>query len=119
MARQSAHKSTKTPDTHAIRQNKPRPDKLFFPAACLLALLATALKVASYDGHIDLSAFPLYWHGHEMLLGFASALMGGYLLSSRSKNQIRLAFGAWLIGRIAILVPAVPFALQVPMLIQA
>lgn len=121
MGKQKAHthliNSTEKSRTDTIRQAKPRPDRLFFPAACLLGLLSTALKAASYAGIIDLSVLPLYWHGHEMLLGFASALMGGYLLSSSHKARIRLVFGAWLVGRAAIFVPAIPFSLQAPMLL--
>jgi uncharacterized protein involved in response to NO len=52
------------------------------------------------------------WHGHELLIGFGSALVSGFLLtaipgwaetSAVMKGRLALLAGVWLAGRIAIL----------------
>jgi len=52
------------------------------------------------------------WHGHELLIGFGSALVSGFLLtaipswaetSAVLKGRLALLVGVWLTGRIAIL----------------
>nr|WP_244614840.1 NnrS family protein [Pukyongiella litopenaei] len=54
---------------------------------------------------------PHLWHGHEMIFGYATAALGGFLLTAvpnwtgaRSAPQrfIALATGLWLAGRIAV-----------------
>ncbi len=79
------------------------PHRVFFPAAALLAALIVPLKVASVLGFVASDRLPPAWHGHEMLFGFAGALMGGYLLTGRPPIAIAFALVAWLAGRVAVL----------------
>jgi uncharacterized protein involved in response to NO len=61
------------------------------------------------------------WHGHELLIGFGSALVTGFLLtaipswaktSAVVKGRLALLVGVWLAGRIAILfAPLLPAGL--------
>lgn len=61
------------------------------------------------------------WHGHELLIGFGSALVSGFLLtaipswaktSAVVKGRLVLLVGVWLAGRIAILfAPLLPAGL--------
>ncbi|GAB4571207.1 MAG: NnrS family protein [Rhodothalassiaceae bacterium] len=76
-----------------------RADRLFFPAAALHAALIVALRAAEASGHSVLASLPPYWHGHEMLFGFAPALMAGYLLNGLGPDRIVLLFCAWLLAR--------------------
>ncbi|VVN89154.1 NnrS family protein [Pseudomonas fluorescens] len=57
----------------------------FFLAGCLLALLAVPLWVAAFSGAIS-GWHPaggwLAWHRHELLFGFALAIIAGFLLTA-------------------------------------
>ena len=89
----------------------------FYLAAALFTTLAVPLWLAAYFGQIEWTADlpPLYWHAHEMLFGFISAVIIGFLLTAGS-NWTGLAtprspaLGAlvllWLAARLsALLVP--------------
>ena len=56
----------------------------FYLGATLFALLAIPLWVALFLGHWELSMAlpPLLWHAHEMLFGFAIAVILGFLLTA-------------------------------------
>ncbi len=64
---------------------------------------------------------PLLWHGHEMLFGFAGALIAGFLLTAVAEWTKRLTatpltllllVTVWLIARIGFLLPAfIPYTL--------
>lgn len=78
---------------------------------------------------LGLSVFPWFgfassiWHGHELLIGFGSALVSGFLLtaipswaetSAVVKGRLALLAGVWLAGRIAILcAPVLPVGLVI------
>ncbi len=78
---------------------------------------------------LEISNFPWLgfvspaWHGHELLIGFGSALVSGFLLtaipswaetSAVVKGRLALLVGVWLAGRIAILfAPLLPVELIV------
>lgn len=84
---------------------------LLFLLASLTALVFVPLKAAVYlPGALsDLVAGMLptapYWHGHEMLLGYSQAILGGYLMTRASPVRIRLFAGLWLLARLSVLVP--------------
>ncbi|RMD86955.1 MAG: NnrS family protein [Alphaproteobacteria bacterium] len=91
------------------------PHHVFFPAAALIAVLVVPLKVASALGMVAVDGLPPAWHGHEMLFGFAGAVMGGYLLNGRRPIAIAFALLAWLAGRVAVLggvAPSPAFAMM-------
>lgn len=56
----------------------------FFLLAALIAILNPTLWVSTYSGHIDFSPYgsTLFWHSHEMVFGFTSALIAGFLLTA-------------------------------------
>jgi len=59
----------------------------FYGAAALLALAAIAAWLASFTGRLQLGGAlaGTDWHGHEMIFGFASAVIAGFLLTA-SRN---------------------------------
>ena len=82
--------------------------RLFFPAAAAFAGLALPLWLALYTGAAEGPADPLTWHMHEMLFGYLSAALAGFLLTAvpnwTGRPGIKGAplaglFGLWLAGR--------------------
>ncbi|EDZ68327.1 NnrS protein [Nitrosococcus oceani AFC27] len=87
-----------------MSQGKSKPlsaDLLFFPAAAALAVIAMPGWLAILQGWI--SAPGPYWHGHEMLLGYAFAVVSGYLISRVSLVTVGLLFVSWFAARLAAL----------------
>lgn len=92
----------------------------FYLGAAVFGALATPLWLALFLGWIslNLSLAPLLWHAHEMLFGFAAAVIVGFLLTA-GKAWTGLAtprgaflgalVGLWLAARIAAIVG--PYAL--------
>jgi uncharacterized protein involved in response to NO len=56
----------------------------FYLVAAVFACLAVPLWVALFLGHITLhlTVAPMLWHAHEMLFGFATAVIIGFLLTA-------------------------------------
>ncbi len=56
----------------------------FYLGAALFAMLAVPLWMAMLLGALtlDLSVSPVLWHAHEMLFGFAAAVIVGFLLTA-------------------------------------
>jgi uncharacterized protein involved in response to NO len=84
----------------------------FFLLAGLHAIATTALWVAAYAGRWNLpldTLAPSQWHAHEMVYGYSTAVVAGFLLTAierwtglprlRGKPLILLAV-AWLIARV-------------------
>jgi uncharacterized protein involved in response to NO len=87
------------------------PFRIFFLSMTVLALAAIPLWVMQLNGVISLPlAMPgLFWHQHEMLFGFLSAAIAGFLLTAvcvwtqtERSHGLRLAllWGVWLAGRL-------------------
>jgi len=83
--------------------------RLFFPASALFAGLAVPLWLFLYGGQIEAMDNPLAWHMHEMLFGYLSAALAGFLLTAVPNwtgrpgiKGVPLAalFGLWLAGRV-------------------
>lgn len=85
--------------------------RAFFLLAGISALILMALWRSIYNGHFGLDNYysPLVWHGHEMLLGYGSAVLAGFLLTAVknwTENQTLSGGGLaglcllWLYGRI-------------------
>ena len=98
-------------DAASVSQLFSYPFRIFFLSMTALALLAIPLWVMQVNGVINLSlALPgLFWHQHEMLFGFLSAAIAGFLLTAvcvwtqtERTHGIRLAllWGVWLAGRL-------------------
>lgn len=84
----------------------------FFLAAGVYAIVPIVLWLASFGGWI--SGFTVYWHGHEMVYGFATAAISGFLLTAVpnwTKSErfhgapLVLCVVAWFAGRLAMLAP--------------
>ncbi len=79
-----------------------------FAAFAVICWLAELAGIGILAGTID----PLAWHQHEMLFGFASAIVAGFILTAipnwtgrlpvRGRPLAALA-GLWVVGRIAML----------------
>ncbi|MEO8936332.1 MAG: NnrS family protein [Burkholderiaceae bacterium] len=92
----------------------------FYLGAAVFGALAVPLWLAIFLGWIapNLSVPPLLWHAHEMLFGFAAAIIVGFLLTAGKAwtglatprgGFLGLLAGLWLAARIAAVVG--PYAL--------
>jgi len=82
----------------------------FFLFTALSGVFFIAAWVLAYLGELDLSSG---WHGHEMVFGFASAAVSGFLMAAvpkwvgaksfQGKPVVYLAV-VWLVGRVAFLI---------------
>lgn len=91
----------------------------FFLGGCLFSVIAIALWWATLQGHVTISIYGnwLWWHSHEMIFGFAIAIVIGFLLTAvqtwtgqpglRGKPLAAL-FALWLSARLAFFLP-LPF----------
>ncbi|AOY90051.1 short-chain dehydrogenase [Marinobacter salinus] len=102
---------TRQTDAASISQLFSYPFRIFFLSMTVLALLAIPLWVMQVNGIINLPlALPgLFWHQHEMLFGFLSAAIAGFLLTAvcvwtqtERTHGLRLVllWGVWLAGRL-------------------
>ena len=93
----------------------------FFLAAGLYAVLMMALWLLVLRGSLHIGSLsPLVWHGHEMLFGFAVAVIAGFLLTAAqnwtgirtpSGPPLAALFLLWLAGRLSFLIPGLPAGL--------
>ncbi|MCC2610593.1 NnrS family protein [Neorhizobium petrolearium] len=69
----------------------------FFLSAALWAVAAMFLWIASLGGVIEVaSAYgTVHWHAHEMLFGYASAVLAGFLLTAVPNWTGRLPVSGW------------------------
>ncbi len=83
--------------------------RAFFPLAGLAALVIMARTVALLQGGATAPTDPFAWHGHEMLFGYVSATIAGFLLTAvpnwtgtarASGWPIAVLVVVWLIARI-------------------
>lgn len=85
----------------------------FFLLAGIWSIIATHLWIHAFAGQIDTPAGfdPVMWHIHEMLFGYAAAVLAGFLLTAIPNWTGRLPLrGAplaglallWIVGRLAI-----------------
>jgi len=71
----------------------------FYVGGALLAALIVPLWVAMFLGQVQLtpSVPPLLWHAHEMLFGFAVAIIVGFLLTAgKAWTGLATPHGSWL-----------------------
>lgn len=72
--------------------------RVFFLLATIQAAFAVPLWVAEWGGWLP--GVPALHHGHEMLLGYAVAVIGGFLFTRLSWLRLGLAAMAWIAGRV-------------------
>ncbi|MDX3978414.1 NnrS family protein [Shinella sp.] len=72
----------------------------FFLGGALWAIAAMSLWIAAISGHITLAGAygAPNWHAHEMLFGFASAVLAGFLLTAVPNWTGRLPVSGWPLG---------------------
>lgn len=79
----------------------------FFLAAGVLATGLVPLWLFAFFGKVTLPSawFPSAWHGHEMIFGFAAAVLAGFLLTAaRNWTNVPTISGAPLGGLVALFV---------------
>jgi uncharacterized protein involved in response to NO len=92
---------------------------LFFCAALAASLGMLAWGTFLHYGWLPSAALqnPFYWHAHVMLFGFASALVGGFLLTASAnwtgittttRRSLGLLVATWVVARVLLLTP-LPF----------
>ncbi|MEC5211193.1 uncharacterized protein involved in response to NO [Psychrobacter sp. PL15] len=76
--------------------------RIFFSAGALFAIIIMALWALVFTGHTNIDAQtlnPLYWHGHEMVYGYAMAVVAGFLLTSvKTWTGVMMPHGYKLLG---------------------
>lgn len=86
--------------------------RVFFSAAAVFAIVMMVLWSFVFTGHTDIDAQvlnPLYWHGHEMIYGYALAVVAGFLLTAVKTwtgvmmphgYSLLAVFACWLLARL-------------------
>jgi uncharacterized protein involved in response to NO len=87
--------------------------RLLFPLATLYALIAVPLWLVLRSRHPAMIGAT--WHGHEMLFGFALAVIAGYLSTRPMRNVAWVLAGTWFAARIAAATSSGPAAVIVGM----
>jgi len=89
----------------------------FFLAATLLAIVSMVIWMAElvfYVRVLPTTVPPIYWHAHEMIYGYALAVIAGFLLTAvRNWTNIQTLHGLplqlllllWVLARISVLLP--------------
>ena len=76
--------------------------RIFFSAGALFAIITMALWALVFTGHtaIDTQTLsPNYWHGHEMIYGYALAIVAGFLLTAvKAWTGMMMPYGYKLLG---------------------
>jgi len=96
----------------------------FFLLAAILAAAAVPLWLLIYQGALEpvSSLPPTVWHGHEMVFGFAVAVIAGFLLTAATNwtgrrtatgSGLAALAGLWIAGRVGLIVPGVPVWLAI------
>lgn len=75
------------------------PYRLLFPLTALFALAAVPLWLVIR--HANPAVTGTEWHGHEMLFGYAFAVIAGFLSTRPARNVEWIMAGTWLAARIA------------------
>lgn len=88
----------------------------FFLLGAAFAVISIALWLAIFQGKLSIAPFgnSLWWHLHEMIFGFAGAIIAGFLLTAVQNwtgtrgvcgKPLLLLILLWLSGRLALLFP--------------
>ncbi|WP_201543776.1 NnrS family protein [Psychrobacter sp. H7-1] len=86
--------------------------RIFFVGGSVFAIITMLLWMLMFTGHSSMQTAdinPLYWHAHEMLYGYAMAIIAGFLLTAVKTwtgimmpygYRLGVIFGFWLLARI-------------------
>jgi len=83
--------------------------RVFFPLAALFAALAVPIWSVAYQWSDAPTGVTVLWHGHEMVFGFALAVIAGFLLTRISIKMLILLVALWLVARAAALQSDLPW----------
>lgn len=76
--------------------------RIFFSGGAVFAILTMLLWVFVFMGKTDINVTlinPLYWHAHEMLYGYAIAIIAGFLLTAvKTWTGVMMPYGYRLLG---------------------
>jgi uncharacterized protein involved in response to NO len=95
------------PDTFSLWALAFRP---FYLLAALFAAIAVPVWAVAYSGAIELPMAGIWWHAHEMIFGFAVAVIIGFLftagrnwtgLDTPTGKPLMVLAAVWLAGRVA------------------
>lgn len=77
-------------------------NRLFFPAAALHAAFVLPLSVQAMIAGVAVlpGLRSASGHAHEMLFGFAAAVLAGFLITRTTPARLYGLFGAWLLARL-------------------
>lgn len=89
----------------------------FFLLSALFAVILMAVWILLYTNAVQLNSYYGFidWHSHEMLFGYAAAVIAGFLLTAVrnwtnvdtiSKTPLAVLAGVWLLARILPFTPA-------------
>lgn len=92
----------------------------FFLAAGVFGVVYMGIWLATLKGWMQSppAISPLAWHGHEMLFGYAMAVIAGFLLTATQNwtsipmpkgSALAALFALWLAGRLLPYVPNLPY----------
>jgi uncharacterized protein involved in response to NO len=87
--------------------------RLLFPVAVAFAAVMVPLWLAQYLRGLPLGAAAPAWHGHEMIFGYALAVVGGYLMTRVTPAALLAILVCWLAGRVAMFMPGLPRLLDI------
>lgn len=80
-----------------------RPHLIFFALAALQAVTVIPLTIFRILSGPESAGWPLgTWHAHEMIFGFALAVMGGYFAGKYSPRQAVFLAASWILARAAV-----------------
>ena len=76
--------------------------RIFFSAAVVFAIVVMTLWSFVFTNHTNIDTQtlnPLYWHGHEMIYGYALAVVAGFLLTAvKTWTGVMMPYGYKLLG---------------------
>lgn len=87
----------------------------FFPLAALFTAISVMAWIAGLSGAMPLPAQATLWHAHEMLFGFAVAIIAGFALTAAANWtgkqttkpwELAMLCALWLAARVTAFVPA-------------
>lgn len=88
----------------------------FFLGGCVSAVLSLSIWVLAFVFGKSYFACDLFWHAHEMIYGFFSAIIIGFLYTASQnwtgmrgihERKLAMVFILWLSGRITFLIPSI------------
>lgn len=87
--------------------------RVFFSGAAVFSIVTMLLWMLIYLGKTNINVMtinPFYWHAHEMLYGYAMAVVAGFLLTAVKTwtgvmmpygYRLAVIFGFWLLARVS------------------